>query len=256
MNYIKGTFEKRDYRNNLFKNTPNSFVFLEKIEKSDLFISVAKKEKISLKDKQIIPQKTHYYLKNLLQEIHEFIKINPNFKTSLVPIQLKKNMPELIKKMSLLSKPVQVGPMAGIAGAIAESIGEYLNQYFSDVIIENGGDIYSNCTSEKIIKIFSGKSFFSNKIALKIPPQKTGISTSSATIGPSLSFGKTDSATVVSPSPILADLAATALGNKVQQEKDIENALEWLLSLDGISGGIITIGDKIGIKGDIQIITL
>jgi hypothetical protein len=83
-------------------------------------------------------------------------------------------------------------PMATVAGAVAEAVGVSLQHFSGSAIVENGGDCYLNLREETSVGIFAGpRSPFTGKIALKLAPDRfpLGVCTSSATVGPSLSFG-------------------------------------------------------------------
>ncbi len=147
-----------------------------------------------------------------------------------------------------------VGPMAAVAGAIAEFVGRELLNYSSEVIVENGGDIFIKSNKERMVSIFAGESPLSQKIILKIEVQKNfiGICTSSGTVGPSLSFGEADAVTVISDSVLLADAAATALGNIIKSEEDIRKGLIYAQKIKGIKGVVIIKEDKMGLWGEIN----
>jgi len=81
-----------------------------------------------------------------------------------------------------------------------------------------------------------------------------GICTSSATVGHSVSLGRADAVCVLSDSAILADAAATAVGNRVQKDSDIKKALEFGLGIEGVLGVLIIMGDKLGVQGSIEIV--
>ena len=81
-----------------------------------------------------------------------------------------------------------------------------------------------------------------------------GICTSSATVGPSLSFGNADAVCVISPSATLSDAAASAIGNKVKSKNDIKKALDFGIKIKGVTGIIIILGSEVGAIGGIEFI--
>ena len=107
-----------------------------------------------------------------------------------------------------------------------------------------------------IVSIFSGESTLSYKLKLSIKPEETplGICTSSATVGPSLSFGKADAVCVISKSATLADAAASAVGNRVNTRKDVESALDYGMTIPGVKGIVIVIGGHLGAIGDVEFV--
>jgi ApbE superfamily uncharacterized protein (UPF0280 family) len=152
-----------------------------------------------------------------------------------------------------------VGPMASVAGAIAQAVGEALKPFSDSSIVENGGDCYLDLNEETTVGIFAGPaSPFTGKIAIKLGAGRfpIGICTSSGTIGHSLSFGKTDAVTVISADAALADAAATRLGNMVKTQADISKALELAPAIPSIEAVLILIKDKMGAWGDIEIVAV
>ncbi|OIN98500.1 hypothetical protein AUJ66_00915 [Candidatus Desantisbacteria bacterium CG1_02_38_46] len=189
-------------------------------------------------------------------QIEEYIKKHPNFQTSLAPLFFNLFAPPIIKEMLAASRIAGVGPMASVAGAIAEFVGRDLLKYSDEVIIENGGDIFIKSQKKRNLGIYAGDSQFSNKLAIEIDGKKTplGVCTSSGTVGPSLSFGKTDATVVISRSTALADACATAIGNMVNDVGDIKRALEFARKIKGVLGILIIFKDRLGAWGDVKIV--
>jgi ApbE superfamily uncharacterized protein (UPF0280 family) len=123
------------------------------------------------------------------------------------------------------------------------------------VIVENGGDIYLNAERDVTVGIFAGESVLSYKINLLLKREKMplGVCTSSGTVGHSLSFGNADAVCVISQSSIMADAAATAIGNLVKSKKDIKIALERGIEIKGVSGILIIVGNTFGAIGEIEL---
>ena len=149
----------------------------------------------------------------------------------------------------------RVGPMASVAGAIAECVGSELLGFSPEVIVENGGDIYLRSLRKRVIGIFAGSSPLSGKIGLEINGRDTplGICTSSGTVGHSLSCGEADAVIAISGSATLADAAATAIGNRIKEPADISAGIEAAKSIVGLKGVIIIIGSDMGLWGEVKI---
>jgi hypothetical protein len=148
-----------------------------------------------------------------------------------------------------------VGPMASVAGAIAEHVGEDLLKSSANVMVENGGDIYLNVNDHVLIGIFAGDSPLTGRIALSIEAKETpvGICTSSGTVGHSLSFGIADAVCIKSKSTALADAAATAVGNLIRKKSDIKKGLERAMSIPGVLGVLIITGDTLAVQGNMEL---
>ncbi len=188
-------------------------------------------------------------------EIERKIRRDDFFLTTLEPYSPKDDDGRVIHRMCRASNMAGVGPMAAVAGAISEFVGEELARFSRELIIENGGDIYIRSARKRIAAIYAGESPLSGKIGLEIEPRgaPVGISTSSGTVGHSLSFGKADAVVVVAPSATLSDAAATALGNLVSLPADIPAAIEAGKKIRGITGIVIIKGTSLGVWGDIRL---
>jgi hypothetical protein len=190
--------------------------------------------------------------------IESHIRLYPEFLTTLVPIYHQGPAPRIIANMLEASIQAQVGPMAAVAGAMAEQVGRVLLKHSNDVIVENGGDIFLNIAQPATIAIFAGKSPLSMKLGLQFKENSGpfAVCTSSGTIGHSLSQGNADAVCTISSSCALADAAATAIGNRVQRTSDIQNAITYGKTIQGLSGIIVIIQDKIGLWGNITVVPL
>lgn len=188
-------------------------------------------------------------------QIEEYIRYHPEFKTSLIPLPIDNLAPEIIKEMLEAAKTAGVGPMASVAGAIAEHVGKDLMAYSRNVIVENGGDIFLNIKDDISIGIFAGDSPLSGRIALRVAAGETplGVCTSSGTVGHSLSFGLADAVCIKSESAALADAAATSVGNLIRKKSDVKKGLDRAMAIKGVLGVLIVTGDTLAIQGSMEI---
>ena len=160
-------------------------------------------------------------------QLEKHISTFPEFARSLMPLPFQTEAPSLIREMLQAARLARVGPMASVAGALAEQVGKDLLEHTRQVIVENGGDIFLKVSQDITVGIYAGTSPLSNKLAVKIPSSITplGVCTSSGTVGHSLSFGKADAVTIIAQSTALADATATAIGNRVKKTADIKTVL-------------------------------
>jgi len=187
--------------------------------------------------------------------LERYIERHPTFLTSLGPVPVTGDAPRIIKEMSAAATRVGVGPMASVAGAIAEFVGSRLLSFSPEIIVENGGDIYLKSSEKRTVGIYAGNSPLTGKIGLEINGRDTplGICTSSGTIGPSLSHGKADAVIVLSKSATLADASATAIGNLINRPEDIPAGIDFARGIDGLRGVVIIKNDKIGLWGKVKL---
>jgi len=235
--------EPRTYRH--WVEGKNLISFSITIKETDLYIRAASN----------LRRKAHRLVLKYRNLLEKYIARNPNFVTSLEPLAIHGNAPQIVRRMCEAAQTSGVGPMAAVAGAIAESVGEELLAFSPEVIVENGGDIYLKSLTKRIIGIYAGKSPLNGKVGLEINAQDTpmGICTSSGTVGHSLSFGKADAVVVLAGSATLADAAATAIGNIILQPEDINRGIEFARGITGLRGLVIIKDDTIGVWGDVKV---
>lgn len=236
-------YEEREYRKTFKAEGLVGFEVVE--EETDLFIFADK----NLQDiAQNIVRKYRMQLQN-------YIISHEAFKESFSPVGISFFAPKIIKDMSWAAKRAKVGPMAAVAGAIAEKVGRELLKFSKEVIVENGGDIFIKSQKTRKIGIYAGDSPLSGKIAIEIDPKNTpcGICTSSGTVGHSFSYGKADAVVVVAKSAALADAAATAIGNVVRDVESIKEGLDSAKRIRGLSGVLIVKDNQMGIEGKVTI---
>lgn len=187
--------------------------------------------------------------------LERYIQHYPAFLTALEPFPTGDDAPQIIKQMVEAARRAGVGPMAAVAGAIAEGVGKELLPFSPEIIVENGGDIFLKVLKKRLVGIYAGGSLFTGKITLEIQPEATplGICTSSGTVGHSLSFGRADAVIALSPSTPLADAAATAIANRVKEARDIPQAIEFAQGIEGLKGVVIIKDSKIGLWGEVKI---
>ena len=230
------------------------------IKDSDLisFNVVAKQTDLYIRARRNFKNKALTSLLKHRAPLERYIAYHPLFLTTLNLYQAEEDAPAIVKEMAKASQIAGVGPMAAVAGAIAEAVGRDLIPFSPEVIVENGGDIFLKILQKRVVGIYAGQSPFTGKIALEITPRETplGICTSSAAIGHSLSLGSADAVTVTSSSTALADAAATAIGNMVKDTEDIPKAMEKAQGIKGLQGILIIKGDNIGIWGKVRIVPL
>jgi hypothetical protein len=190
--------------------------------------------------------------------IETYINFNPEFATSFTPVNDAGFAPKIIRDMMEAAKLAGVGPMAAVAGAVAEYAGTSLLEFTPQILVENGGDLFIKSDSDTIFSIYAKNTPFSMTTGIQVKKRDKpyGICTSSGTLGHSKSFGKADAATVLSESCPLADAVATALGNMVQTASDIRTAIDVGKAIPGIQGIVIIKGDKIGLWGDLKLVKI
>ena len=184
--------------------------------------------------------------------LEDYIRLQPEFQVTLRPIELLPHAPEVACRMAAAAARVGVGPMAAVAGAMAQLAAEAaLRAGADEAIVENGGDIYLVARKPVVIGLVAGSAQLSDRLAFRVEPGETPVSicSSSGRMGRSMSLGACDLATVVADDAALADAAATLAGNLVKTAQDIDPALKRMMAIDGIRGVLLAKDDRVGLMG-------
>lgn len=196
------------------------------------------------------------------EKLESFLLQTPGFREALVFSPMEPRVldisPESVRRMQQASFLSSLGPMAAVAGTMAQLAAEASRKAGSpESIIENGGDLYLDLdrTSDFPITlgIYSGKKSPFQNLAFKILPEMTplAICSSSSRMGHSLSFGDCDLVTVFSKDASLADAAATLAGNLVKGSEDMEEVLNRIMNIEGIQGILILRDEQLGALGEL-----
>ena len=191
-------------------------------------------------------------------EIEGYIAEYPEFATSLAPITCPPTAPPIVQEMCEAGKLAGVGPMAAVAGAIADKVAVELSMRSNEVIVENGGDIFLVSGREQIVSVFAGESPLSGKVGLRVPGEAMPLAVccSSGTVGPSLSLGRADAAVIAADRGALADAAATAVGNRVKEAGDVEEAVALGRGIPGVRHVLVIAGETMGAWGELELVPL
>jgi len=239
-------YEPRTYRD--FDESGRFKAFRVVVETSDLYV----------KAHSVLETETDALIRSCRGQIEAAIARRPEFLKSLVPIEEDPADAPVALKMIRAGKKAGTGPMAAVAGAVAEFVGRALLQMSPEVIVENGGDIFLMVSQPIVVGLLAGTSPFSNCVGIKLEPTPIplGVCTSSGTVGPSTSFGIADCATIISKDVALADAVASGLGNRIQSPSDLTGAVEWAMKIPGVDAALATLGEKMAALGDIELTPL
>ena len=243
------SYRQRSYRQ---PRGSDNCSFEVRIEESDLWISGVKSDL-----EPLVYDRLLHYRKSL----SAFLQRHPDWQESLVPVVAVDYplAPPLARQMMDVTEIAGVGPMAAVAGALAEAVGRDLLALSPELVVENGGDIFLAGCSEYRLAIFAGTSPLNGHLGIKVSasaPFCCGVCTSSARVGHSLSFGRADAVTIVADNTALADAVATAMTNRVQEKVDLARVVESSLTLAGVFGAVAVMGDDLAAGGDIELIDI
>lgn len=244
---MKHLSHHRSYRN-LCSPDSGEIAIQAVVEQSDLYI-------ISRTD---ITAHVLDRLNKIRRDIKGYIYLHPEFSHSLIPVDVdtEKNSPEIVRLMARASSLFGVGPMAAVAGAIAQDIADYASKISPDILVENGGDIFMHSTKDRIVGLLPHPDE-PVTLGIKISRGETpcAICSSSATIGHSLSLGQGDLVTVRAKSGAVADAGATFLCNMLRSRKSLKTItrMQKELQQKGIIGVLAQMDHELHVWGDMEL---
>jgi ApbE superfamily uncharacterized protein (UPF0280 family) len=190
-------------------------------------------------------------------DLESYITSHPRFAESYVPVQVEESAPPIVQQMAQAAWRANVGPMAAVAGAVAEFVARGVAELSPNVIVENGGDIYLMGDGERTVALWAGRPGV-DLIGLRIPAgmQPVAVCTSSATVGPSVSLGSAEAVTALAHDGALADAVVTALANMVHGPEDIPKAIEAAKLMRGVFGVLVAVNGHVGAWGNVHLVPL
>ena len=192
--------------------------------------------------------------------LEDFVLRNSKFLKSFSPVKVNTSY-RVIELMAEVAFLCDVGPMAAVAGALADLMleemqlkGDNEDPNFKEsriALVENGGEIAIDSEEPMKIALYAGQNELNSNLGFLVKKEDCpiGIGTSSATIGHAISLGQSDAVTIFAKNAALADAAATKVGNAVKGkdvEKSIKKGLDIIDQLEGVTGAFISRGNKVG----------
>ena len=193
-------------------------------------------------------------IENHKRQLLRFIKSHPRFLYSFEPVEVDEG-PAIARLMADAAKKAEVGPMAAVAGVLAELAVENMVLKGAEVaIVENGGEVSAFSKRPIDVALLAGRSFPSKRLGFRLDHFPIGIATSSGIYSHAFSFGDAEAVTIFASNSGLADAAATSVCNIISgndPQKAIDKGIRRALSISGVKGVFILYKSLIGRSGQI-----
>jgi hypothetical protein len=240
----RGHYEQRFYRR--WMQAPDLKRFCVSLGESDLMV---------LADEELLDE-ARASLAEVRRGIERYIGQDPSFASALTPRPVEVDAPEVVRAMARAGEMWGVGPMAAVAGAVAERVGRRLLAHVPNVVVENGGDVFVRMDRPVTLRLYAGEdSPFRDRIGFRVRgPEGLGVCTSSGVVGPSLSMGRADAVVAVSRDTAVADAAATSLANRIAEPGDVDAVVREVERDGGLDGLIACKSERIGLWGDLELV--
>lgn len=202
-----------------------------------------------------VSEEAYTLLYEAYKSVEDYIRFDPVFGYTLRPHGVFDGVAsKVVLNMAEAAESFGVGPMAAVAGAIAEHIGRNIEAGL--IIVENGGDIYARSEEPLSVRIYCGDNeYFVKGIDISVEAcDGVGICTS-AKVGRSLSFGSADAFCVVADSAAYADAAATAFGNLIKSSSDVRKVVEGAVKHPRVRAAVGVAGDVLAVGGEVHLLS-
>lgn len=188
------------------------------------------------------------------KQLENYVRTNPKFLHSLEPVQIP-TKPLVAKFMAEAAEKAGVGPMAAVAGVIADmAVQDMKLEGCNIAVVENGGEISAISNEPLDVALAAGEEPLSKRVGFRLTEFPAGVATSSGRFSHALSFGDAEAVTVFCAEAGLADAAATAVGNVVKgedREEAIQNGIKKAKLIQGLKGVLILYKGSVGTSGRI-----
>jgi ApbE superfamily uncharacterized protein (UPF0280 family) len=196
-------------------------------------------------------------IKSARAEIERQIRRDRFFLTTLEPYEPPEDAGRVVSRMCSASLKAGVGPMATVAGVIAQEAMEAMVAHgCTHGWVDNGGDVALVLDRPATIEVFSEPGS-RTAFALELGPTEgiIGVCTSSGKLGHSISFGDADVAVAIAKDAVLADALATAMGNRVRDSASLKSCFDGIGDIDGFIGGLVMFEGAVAMRGAVPGLT-
>ena len=238
----------RGYRRSL-RPTKGEAAFQVVVEETDLWIVAEKDLSGPISD----------FVHELRGPLKSYILAHPEFLTSLKPVGVSERAPRLVRAMADAARTCGVGPMAAVAGTIAQAVAEKFAEISPNILVENGGDLYLCSQKKRVVGVlFDPKEEAGLGLKLGRHAFPLSLCASSAKIGHSLSLGRADLVVAGAKNASLADAAATALANMLRSRNDLGRVVDRAKDLGraGLTAVLAQCEGRIAIWGEMELVAL
>ena len=188
------------------------------------------------------------------RQLEDYIKEHSRFLFSLEPVAVD-SAPEVARLMAEASEKADVGPMAAVAGVLADlAVKEMISAGCKVAVVENGGEVYAISNQPIDIAFAAGDVPLSKEMGFRLKEFPVGVATSSGQFSHAFSFGDAEAVTIFAVDAGVADAAATAVANLIKGDDVqgvIRQAIDKALSIDGVKGVFILYRGVVGKAGRI-----
>jgi ApbE superfamily uncharacterized protein (UPF0280 family) len=207
-----------------------------------------------ISDKESAIEKAASSIKHHRRQLEEYIQEHPQFLHSLEPITVEDG-PEVVRLMAEASAKADVGPMAAVAGVLADlAVEEMISDGCKVAVVEDGGEVSAVSDQPVDIALAAGAAPLSREMGFRLKEFPVGVATSSGLYSHAFSFGEAEAVTVFAVDAGVADASATAVANLIKGDDVrgvIRQGIDRALGIEGVQGVFILYRGVVGKAGQV-----
>jgi ApbE superfamily uncharacterized protein (UPF0280 family) len=207
-----------------------------------------------ISDKESAIEKAASSIRHHRRQLEEYIQEHPQFLHSLEPITVEDG-PEVVRLMAEASAKADVGPMAAVAGVLADlAVEEMISDGCKVAVVEDGGEVSAVSDQPVDIALAAGDAPLSREMGFRLKEFPVGVATSSGLYSHAFSFGDAEAVTVFAADAGVADASATAVANLIKGDDVrgvIRQGMDRALGIEGVQGVFILYRGVVGKAGQV-----
>ncbi len=184
------------------------------------------------------------------EQLQSYALRYPSFRQSKRPLAtITADAPDIVREMAEAARRAGVGPMFTFRGAVVDQVGRFLAEQLNELTVACDGDYYIR--SRKRMKL-AVRRRGGEPITVVLKPSARGLGVST-TLGRGKGGGGPDGLAVIADSCMMADAAAAGVQAVLGKPDGFGMALRYLQQVPAVLGGVIVVGDRIGVSGGVEI---
>jgi ApbE superfamily uncharacterized protein (UPF0280 family) len=185
------------------------------------------------------------------EQLQSYSLQHPEFSSSKRPLSVPHEAPDLVREMVASASSAGVGPMFAFRGAVTDYVGRLLARQASELTVECGGDLFILRRKRTKLAVHGRRD--GAPVSILVDPRPGGMGVSTTTGRGRSSASSPDGLAVLASSCMLADAVAAGVQALLQKPDGLRAALQYLERVPDVRGGVVVLGEQIGVAGCVEI---